>query len=148
MFFFFYPATRCLLLHWKARFRSLCCQCCCYCAYIRQLEKSLCNERSLSYSLFHTNVRLTDWLHTNGENVQFFPTTLDLICMRVRLCVFIKLMKIVRHYFKLHTNTYTCFYMHMCSCKNAALEKLCNAAKLSQKRMKNRYESETLTNTH
>lgn len=38
--------------------------------------------------------------------------------------------------------------LFVCRCKIAALEKLCNAEKLSQKRMKNRYESETLTNTH
>lgn len=94
----------------RARFWSLCCLCCC--AHIRQLEKSLCNdEHSPSHSLFHTHTGRASRLHSkNGENEQFFTATLDLICMCLSVCVFIKLMKIARHYFKLLTYIRVCVF--------------------------------------
>lgn len=128
----------------RARFWSLCCLYCC--AHIRQLEKSLCNdEHSPSHSLFHKHTHRASRLHSkNGENKQFFTATLDLICMCLSVCVFIKLMKIARHYFKLLT------YIRVCVFRCTA--KLCNAVQKSfhMKRMKNRYESEahSLAHTH
>lgn len=123
--------------------------------HIRQLEKSLCNddEHSSSHSLFHTHTHKL-WgrasrLHSkNGENEQFFTATLDLICMCLTVCVFIKLMKIARHYFKLHTY----IRVRVCECVFRCTAKLCNAVQKSfhMKRMKNRYESEahSLAHTH
>lgn len=126
----------------RARFWSLCCLYCC--AHIRQLEKSLCNdEHSPSHSLFHKHTHRASRLHSkNGENKQFFTATLDLICMCLSVYVFIKLMKIARHYFKLLTYIRVCFPLH-----SKALQ--CSAEKLSHEtHEKSIWKWGALTRTH